>query len=52
MKKIMAATTISQLRNDAGTGCMGAGPCVKPQAPSSGINVANDPRLALCDGLG
>ena len=30
IKKIIAATTISQLRTDAGTGCMSAGPCVKP----------------------
>jgi len=32
MKKIMPATTISQLRTAAETGCMGAGPCVKPRA--------------------
>ena len=44
MKKIMPATTISQLRTAAGTGCMGGGPCVKPRAQSSGINVAKHPR--------
>ena len=37
MKKIMAATTISQLRTEAGAGCMRAGPCVKPSAPSSAL---------------
>ncbi|MDP1839105.1 MAG: hypothetical protein Q8L19_11450, partial [Reyranella sp.] len=43
MKKIIAATTISQLRTEAGAVCMEAGPCAKPQAPSSGINVAKVP---------
>ena len=41
IKKIIAATTISQLRTDAGTGCMSAGPCVNRPVASSGISVAN-----------
>src|SRR4030095_6246395 len=37
IKKIIAATTISQLRTDAGTGCMSAGPCVKQPVASSAL---------------
>jgi hypothetical protein len=41
IRKIIAATTISQLRTDAGTGCMAPGPCVKQTVASSGVSVAN-----------
>ena len=30
-------TTISQLRTEAAAGCIGAGPCVKPKAPSPAL---------------
>jgi hypothetical protein len=39
MKKIIAATAISQLRTEAKV-CMDGGPCAKAAAPSSGNNVA------------
>ena len=46
MKKIMAATTISQLRTEAGAGCMARRTMREATRPVISINVAND-RAAL-----